>query len=319
MSVVSARRACTFLGIYALIVAGCAADGHKATAPAPTTARSTTAAAHAAAKSSNGSEILFVVQGHDATALKTGDAWQLSVAVNDAPVVWFTDRPLRHSSRLSAEKFVAEWARNGFASDPPNAALTGVGGGKTYDVVVELRNPKWNATTKTLTFDVKPLENNSSVPSALDEVSLFVDDAQNTISLNIINLTQVLLQIQSASPDISTWTSSQSPTIGWDFGEGSSNGPSLNISYTNPNPGVAFVGQFILVGNYQNQWQLTVRWDGNGNPSATITQFSGQGVGLMNQHVQPGVPVTLANLNPDYGQNANYQVVFSQAQGSPTP
>jgi len=225
--------------------------------------------------------------------------------------VWFTDRPLRRSSRLSPEKFVAEWVRNGFRDDPPNAAFTGVDGSATFDLVVELRDPHWNATAHTMTFTVTPLDPKATLPASVDDdVSLFVDAAQNTINLNITNLTQIPLQIQSASPDISTWTSSQSPGIGYDFGEGSSNGPSVNMGYTSPNPGVGFIAQLILVGPYNNVWQLQLQWDGNGNPSANITRFSGQGMNLLGQQAAVGTPVVLANLNPDDGQTANYQIVF---------
>jgi hypothetical protein len=258
--------------------------------------------------------LLFVVQGRSARAERHGKAWTVSVKVPNEKVVWFTDRPLRRSSHMPVRKFVRSWKSYGFDQDPPNAALAGTRGTKDHDIPVELRKPAWNASRKELSFSVTPLQKGTQIPRTLDDVSLFVDDAQDTIQLNLTNLTQVGLQIQSAAPDISTWTSAQSPTIGWDFGEGSANGPSLNIGYTNPNPGVAFVAQFILVGDYQNQWQLMVTWDGNGSPSATITQFSGQGIGLMNQQNQLGVPVQLPNLNPDYGQTANYQVVFSQAQ-----
>jgi hypothetical protein len=260
--------------------------------------------------------LLFVVQGRTARAERHGKAWALSMKVPDGKVVWFSDRPLRRSSHMTVRRFLASWKSFGFDRDPPNAALAGTRGKTDHDIVVELRKPKWNASRDELTFLVQPLDKGVRIPRDLDDVSLFVDSAQQTIQLNVTNLTQVLLQVQSAMPDISTWTSSQSPGIGWDFGEGSANGPSLNIAYTNPNPGVAFAAQLMLVGDYGNQWQLTVAWDGNGNPSATLTQFSGQGIGLMNQQHQLGVPVQLANLNPDYGQTANYQVIFSQAQQS---
>jgi len=82
------------------------------------------------------------------------------------------------------------------------------------------------------------------------------------------------------------------------------------MGYTSQNPGVGFIAQLILVGPYNNVWQLQLQWDGNGNPSANITRFSGQGMNLLGQPAKVGTPVVLANLNPDDGQTANYQIVF---------
>lgn len=39
-------------------------------------------------------------------------------------VTWFTDRPVRLAGGLSLTDFVNDWDANGFAADPPDAALT---------------------------------------------------------------------------------------------------------------------------------------------------------------------------------------------------
>lgn len=270
----------------------------------------------AAAATGTPVEQLYVVHGADGRTERSADVNRLTIDVPDDDVLVFDDRPHRGASHVTVADLVEAWPST-FAGDPPNAAVSATGpDGEPVDVAVELTDPSWEPATGQLTVTARTIgdDRGSQLPERLSGVSLFIDSAQNTISLNLTNLTQVLLQIQSASPDISTWESSQSPTIGWDFGEGSSNGPSLSISYTNPDPGVPFVAEFLLVGDYQNQWQLQLEWDAQGNPSASVTQFDGEGVGLVNEQVEAGVAVRLEDLNPDYGQTANYQVVFTHAQ-----
>lgn len=260
-------------------------------------------------------ELLFVIQGGTASASARDDgSWELVIDVPEDDVLTFEDRPHRGAHHGTVQDFVDTWAAFGFDDDPPNAAVTGHSeDGPAVDVAVELRDPSWDAAAGRLTISASPIGDDAghTLPERFAEVSLFIDDAQNTIQVNLVNLSPVPLSIQSASPDISTWISDQSPAIGFDFGEGSTNGPGLNLGLANPRPGVEFVAQLILVGDYDNQWQLELEWDDNGNPMASLEQLSGQGLGVVEQPAQPGAPPGLTNLNPGSGQTADYQVVWT--------
>ena len=104
--------------------------------------------------------------------------------------VYFADRPSRDTGFVPMDKFL-----NGFdfgVHNPPNAAIILPDENETSDmVVVELTNPKYNNTTRTLTYNVKQLKNYSfksgwlqdhasevdpAIPERFGNVTLVIDD-----------------------------------------------------------------------------------------------------------------------------------------------
>lgn len=87
--------------------------------------------------------------------------------------VFFADRPGRTAGRLSTADFIHSWAAQGFAQDPPNAALQLGGTSHVY----ELTNPVY--TGDTLAFRVVPAQgqNGGPAPASFGAAALFIDDA----------------------------------------------------------------------------------------------------------------------------------------------
>jgi len=86
---------------------------------------------------------------------------------------------------MPVEKFMQVWESNvadSLKNDPPNADLNGIiadASNQTFNLVVELKNPKYDSESQTFTYTAKPLKDN--LPSiaksvTLDHVVLFIDD-----------------------------------------------------------------------------------------------------------------------------------------------
>ncbi|HEY0279300.1 MAG TPA: hypothetical protein VGC32_13625 [Solirubrobacterales bacterium] len=72
--------------------------------------------------------------------------------------VTFTDRPRRAGGTLPVAGLTSGWSRT-FGAVPPNAALQVSGAPKDRDVaLIELRHPRYDAATETLTFTVLRLD-----------------------------------------------------------------------------------------------------------------------------------------------------------------
>jgi hypothetical protein len=93
-----------------------------------------------------------------------------------AQTVFFTDRPHRVVGNVGTNQFVAKWTTdtgpNGFAKDPPNAAVSVFEPGGVKSAVVELRNPRLNGGN--LSYDVKVLQGIASTQPAAGVV--FIDN-----------------------------------------------------------------------------------------------------------------------------------------------
>ena len=96
----------------------------------------------------------------------------------DAPsqTMFFTDRPNRVVGNVPTSAFVTKWTTdkgpNGFASNPPNAAVTVFQSDGAKTAIVELRNPRLDGNK--LSYDVKVLQGISSTQPA--EGVLFIDN-----------------------------------------------------------------------------------------------------------------------------------------------
>lgn len=90
--------------------------------------------------------------------------------------MFFTDRPERVVGNVPTDKFVAKWTAdkgpNGFATNPPNAAVTVFQSDGAKTAVVELTNPRLDGNK--LSYNVKVLQGTSSTQPASGVV--FIDN-----------------------------------------------------------------------------------------------------------------------------------------------
>jgi len=103
------------------------------------------------------------------------DGTTLTLKNINPSMVMFTDRPARMAEAIPTATFLAGWDKGGaksFKSDPPNAALTSIVGGKLQTATVELSEPRLDGTT--LTFKARVIE--GMVPTAGRATSLFIDE-----------------------------------------------------------------------------------------------------------------------------------------------
>lgn len=88
-------------------------------------------------------------------------------------VIYFTDRPERESGHMSVKKFKSIWTRgiNSFKSDPPNATLSVISGGKDKNSVMVISNPE--IIQDSIEFNVKVIE--GKPPATFNTGGLFID------------------------------------------------------------------------------------------------------------------------------------------------
>jgi hypothetical protein len=93
-----------------------------------------------------------------------------------AQTMFFTDRPNRVVGNLPTQSFVAKWTTdrgpNGFASNPPNAAVTVFEPGGAKTAIVALTNPRLDGNN--LSYNVKVLQGIG--PAQPAEGVLFIDN-----------------------------------------------------------------------------------------------------------------------------------------------
>lgn len=139
-------------------------------------------------------QLLFAQSARGGSLTRQDDGSFLLVLENVGPTLWFTDRPGRQSGHVATAEFVALWAEGSasFEADPPNAALQ-VG---EANYAFELTAPVYDADTRTLTYTVTPLEDETvdvmvESPVLADEMTfemaaLFIDDFWDTTA-NVID------------------------------------------------------------------------------------------------------------------------------------
>ena len=90
-------------------------------------------------------EALFVQTSH---AMSYDDG-RLTLRTLAPTTLFFSDRPDRVTGHISSEEFVDSWDKgpDNFASNPPNAVLSIFHTDMVSDVVVELTEPSWWATS----------------------------------------------------------------------------------------------------------------------------------------------------------------------------
>jgi hypothetical protein len=94
------------------------------------------------------------------------------IGVNPS-TLFFTDRPDRVAGQMKTSRFVPFWSEgtNSFKSDPPNADISIVDGGKLRQVIVVLEDPILSG--KNLSYKVKVLQ--GELPKRGSDVSVFID------------------------------------------------------------------------------------------------------------------------------------------------
>ena len=121
--------------------------------------------------------LLFVQMAQKIDYNKTGPTSGV-MTLSDVPsqTMFFTDRPNRVVGNVPTSAFVSRWTTdkgpNGFATNPPNAAVTVFQSDGPKTAIVELRNPRLDGNK--LSYDVKVLQGISSTQPA--EGVLFIDN-----------------------------------------------------------------------------------------------------------------------------------------------
>jgi hypothetical protein len=115
-------------------------------------------------------QLLFVQTARSVTS--KGD--KLTLHGVSPATLFFSDRPKRVAGHETTQEWVDTWSQgaDSFASDPPNATLSILGGEEEVDdVVVELRNPQLEGDKLTYTVSVL----NGELPASGGASSLFID------------------------------------------------------------------------------------------------------------------------------------------------
>ena len=121
--------------------------------------------------------LLFVQMAQKIDYKKT-DASSGVMTLYDVPTqtMFFTDRPNRVVGNVPTSAFVTRWTTdkgpNGFATNPPNAAVTVFQSDGAKTAIVELSNPRLDGNK--LSYDVKVLQGISSTQAA--EGVVFIDN-----------------------------------------------------------------------------------------------------------------------------------------------
>ena len=121
--------------------------------------------------------LLFVQMAQKIDYKKT-DAASGVMTLYDVPTqtMFFTDRPNRVVGNVPTSAFVTRWTTdkgpNGFATNPPNAAVTVFQPDGAKTAIVELRNPRLDGNK--LSYDVRVLQGISSTQPA--EGVVFIDN-----------------------------------------------------------------------------------------------------------------------------------------------
>jgi len=87
--------------------------------------------------------------------------------------VFFTDRPERIAGNMKTTSFIPFWSegKDSFKSNPPNADISLLDGGKLTQIVVELQDPVLSG--ENLSYTVKTLQ--GEMPESATDVSVFID------------------------------------------------------------------------------------------------------------------------------------------------
>ena len=167
------RRAALGAGGAGIVATALDALGRRATAQDATPATSPAAGREPVS-------LLFVQSfARGSLVPKAGEAgsYTLTLAEEQGPTIYFSDRPNRLVGTLPTERFFAARGISPFdPADPPNAALVARTEAGEDVVVVELLDPRYDAATRTVTYDVRVLADDAG--EALASLAARQQDAQ---------------------------------------------------------------------------------------------------------------------------------------------
>jgi len=125
---------------------------------------------------------------------KNSERYVLTLNNPGRQVIWFQDRPGRQSGQMAIRNFIKAWESYGFTEDPPEAALSVLGGADHEDTaILTLGRPRYDADKRKLRFPARAeseatgtLANFESqrdrrVPRRFGAASLFIDDATGPV------------------------------------------------------------------------------------------------------------------------------------------
>jgi len=127
--------------------------------------------AQAAQSASNQGDFLFVQSAKSFSF--DGSVSALTLNGVSPITFFFSDRPQRIAGNMTTAAFIPFWSKgkDSFLSDPPNADVSILAGGKLQQVIVELRDPVLH--TDSLTYTIRELEGKLATRGT--DVSLFID------------------------------------------------------------------------------------------------------------------------------------------------
>lgn len=163
--------------------------------------------------------ILFSVLAPTMDVVVSGDAFSLSVPASSS-TAWFTDRPARNAGSMTVADLVSTWSAQGFATDPPNAAVAVEVNGEQHQHVVELSNPVIAGGMATFrAVDVGDDESTDSVAGRdathgvvaghFENAELFIDDATQTPCPSSITSTSSMACLAAANTTVSLTITTQ--------------------------------------------------------------------------------------------------------------
>lgn len=132
-------------------------------------------------------ELYLIIQSsHKAVIEKKGNNYSLTLYDVQSYATAFTQRPVRKVELITLNNLIGLWNNsdpNGFSKNPPNAAINafvkGSGSEDHINFFVQLLNPKYDFQKRTLRYDIKVMDGNTSyMPdyAVLGHVNLFIDD-----------------------------------------------------------------------------------------------------------------------------------------------
>ncbi|HEX3238603.1 MAG TPA: hypothetical protein VHR18_00525 [Solirubrobacterales bacterium] len=273
----------------------------------------TSAAAAAPARSGPAKGSLLYVQetaGGSIEPLGAG-AYRLRLTGVSPRVTTFTDRPRRRAGRQGLKGFVGSWKANGFAADPPNAALVLDHAPASHDVaLLTLSHPRYDRARQTLTYRVTPLHGDDTALASfarradpvragdLGAASLFVDDGGGALSTVVFDVygEATTSTVQFLVSGGAAWSlSSVTP---------------LSINGTLPLTSLYATGNVLSLGlppgsSLASTISIPIEPSGTGAPQVEVTNVSGTitvtwptDQGPQTQALVAGDPITLSGLAP---------------------
>jgi hypothetical protein len=273
---------------------------------------STAVAAPGSSGHSKGS-LLYVQETTGGSIQRLDDgAYRLRLTGISPRVTTFTDRPRRRAGSQGLKGFVGSWGANGFAADPPNAALVLDHAPAAHDVaLLTLSHPHYNRARQILTYRATPLRGRDTALASfarradpvragdLGAASLFVDDGGGAplplITFNVSGeATTTAVQFLISGAAAWSLSSVDALSINGTFpisslyatrnalNLGLSPGSALNCAITVPVEAQAAEAPWVEVTNLTGT--ITVTW-----PTDT---------GLQTQVLVAGNPLTLYGLAP---------------------